>query len=465
MKNFIKFFGIIAIIAIIGFSMIACKNSDDDDKDTDSIIGSGQFAGKDVLGNSYSLSVGSDASRSAVKGDNFKMNLSTRDGKTRNVTGTVTAISDDGTLTLKENSSNIEFTAKTDGTVLETVIGNNNGASLSLNDGTKFIPRTFDSIFLRAVRWGSTADEYSGENWGSGVSVLVKDFPANVSMLQSGDNDRYTITISGTSDVNITNLRLEIQGLTENDEWVYLGGSSKDQNKTITAGTPFNHTIKIDNLADISSVKGKGNFMEYKEVILQVTNLINIFNYTTNLENNGTIADADLGSIMATISDFKIKLVDTQRTPITGNLGDYTYCIQEDGLSVDYRMARWELDSATITKAKQAGAKLEITVAADIGEPTLNFVWQDPVRELWWQDQSWICGGVEANAWAFGLADGVTWDADAKKMTINIDEFINDNRFASATAVNFIIACWWGSNDDKTNIDTFKITKAEIITE
>ena len=467
MKNLFRVFGFIAFAAIIGFLFLACPKEPPEET-----TGSGKYAGKDVLGNSYSLSVGSDA-RAAAKGDSFKMDLKTRDGQTRNVKGTVTEVNADGTLTLKEDSTNIEFTAKVDGTsTLDTVVGSGNGSSLTLNDGTKFIPRSFETIYLRATRWTNNSDPsdvWSGENWGSGLSVLIKDYPANVSMLEGNDPDRYTMTISGKSDANIGHLRLEIQGLTNDDEWVFLGGSSKVHDVNITAGASFNHTIPIDNLAvDFNLVKGKGNFMEYKEVILQVTNMVNISSVKNPEwgENYGTIpADKPDGSIMATISDFKIKLADTQRTVITGNLGDYTYCIQEDGLSVDYRMARWELDSAAITKAKQAGAKLEITVAADIGEPTLNFVWQDPVRELWWQDQSWICGGVEANAWAFGLAEGVTWDNDAKKLTIELGGFIKDNRFAASTAVNFIIACWWGSNEGKTNIDTFKITKAEIITE
>jgi len=472
MKNTIKVLGFIVLTAIIGFGFLSCSGSGAGGGGGGGggpvvNMGSGKYAGKDVLGNSYSLSVGSDA-KAAIKGDGFRMSLTTRDGKTRVVTGSVVDINNDGTLKLKENGSNIEFTAKVAGTSsLNTVIGNDDGASLTLNDGTKFIPRTFDSIFLRATRWGDTSDEWSGENWGSGVSVLIKDFPANVSMLEGGDPTRYSMTISGTSDKSIANLRLEIQGLTEDNKWVWLGSSTQEQNKTITAGVPFNHTITIDSLANLSSVEGNGNFMEYKEVILQVTNLINMYNYDTVQENYGTISDTDLGSIMATISDFNIKLTDTQRIAIQGNMGDYTYCIQEDGLSVDYRMARWELQAEALSKAKQIGSKLEITVAQSIGEPTLNFVWQDPVRELWWQDSTWLCGGVEtppgSNNWPFELADGVTWNDSTKILTIDLDSVIEDERFYNSTELNLVIACWHGSNAGKTNIDTFKITKAEIV--
>jgi hypothetical protein len=42
MKNFFKFFGIIALIAIICFGMMACGDDDDNDIDSRLILGSGQ---------------------------------------------------------------------------------------------------------------------------------------------------------------------------------------------------------------------------------------------------------------------------------------------------------------------------------------------------------------------------------------------------------------------------------------
>jgi len=82
----------------------------------------GTYSGKDVLGNSYSLSVGSNA-RTVSKGDSFSMDLGTRDGKTRTVKGTVDGISADGTLTLKPNGGGRSFNA---------VVGGNNLNSLQM---------------------------------------------------------------------------------------------------------------------------------------------------------------------------------------------------------------------------------------------------------------------------------------------------------------------------------------------
>jgi hypothetical protein len=84
---------------------------------------------------------------------------------------------------------------------------------------------------------------------------------------------------------------------------------------------------------------------------------------------------------------------------------------------------------------------------------------------LWWQDESRIFGGVEnpPGTWTFGFADGVTWDPATKKLTIELDDFINDERFFDAQDIKLVIACWWGINGLNTSIDTFKITQANII--
>jgi len=468
MKNTIKVFGIIALALIIGFGMIAC----DDDGSKGSKAGSGKYAGKDVLGNSYSLSVGSDA-RAAVKGDSFKMSVNTRGG-VKNINGTVTNVSADGTLTLKQDGGNIEFTARVDGTADLDSVASSDLATAS------FIPRTFDNIFLRASRWTNPDDPggtWSGENWGSGTTVLVKDFPANVSKL-TNDTDRYTITISGTSSVKMDNVRLEVQGLTKDNKWIWLGGTSKAKNTVINANTPFSHEITLDSFADFNTTSS--NFGDYKEIILQITNLINISSAGSpaNNENYGKIpADKPDGYIMAEISNFKIVLKDKNRVALTGNMGDYTYGFQEDGLSVDYRMAIWSLSSTNVTNAKKPSAKLEITFASgqDIEDngASIALVWQDPARGLWWQDMTdpALSGNVEETPgnWVFKVTEGVAWDKDANKMTIPLSTFIKDAQFASANSINFIVACWYygwdaeASKEKSFNIDDLAIKSASII--
>ena len=444
MKKAFLLAGIIAIAVIIGFMFLACG---------DPSGGSGQYSGLDVLGNSYKLSVGSDA-RSAMKGDNFKINVKTRDGSTKNITGTVTGISTDGTLTLKQSGTNVEFSARVDGT-------NNLDSVASLNPAhTGFIPRTFDTIFLRANRWeNNTVGGYGptrGEQYGSGYSVLVKDFPTNVSKVVDSTN-RYTVTITGTSDVALTDVDFELQGLTASNEWVFFGSANID---SIPANSPFTRTANV-------RIFGEHNFMSYKEIIMQVTNVINFFadDHPEDNVDNGTIPD-DIpnGFIMAAISDFSIKFVDTQRVPVGGNLGDYTYGFKEDGLSVEYRTAVWNLSMANMTNAKKPGAKLEITVGVNDIIPSgtvLDFIWQDPVRGLWWQPST-IITTDEHNNWAFVEGTGVTYNDTSKKITINLPEAINDDRFADSTELNFIIACWWYKDAAQNNIDAIKILTANI---
>ena len=430
--------------------------------------GSGQYSGKDVLGNSYSLAVGSDNSRAAKKNDRYSMEVKTRDGKTRWVAGTVTDISADGTLTLEpDGNGNDAFTANVDGDDLNSVAGSGDDiAQIPLTDGTTtttITPRTFDEVYLRATRWSNATA--SGEHWGSGKSVLVRDFPTNVSNLVKGTSDRYSITISGTSNVALQYGNIEVQGLTEGDEWIWLTGADLS---AITANVPFSQTVML-NIGDDANVSY--NLMDYKEIILQVTNVMNT-SFINNPEwdkNNGTIPDEiPDGQIMAVISGFKIVLKDAQKEALAGNMSDYHYGYQEDGLSIAYQQAVWSLSAANIAAAKQAGAKFEFIMldVDDIEEaaPTLAFIWQDPVRGLWWQDMTTISGGDEADNWAYKQFNGTVWNASRKKMTVDLSQVIKDNQFAASTELNFIIACWWRSDGEgeRINIDEFGIGGANI---
>jgi hypothetical protein len=422
-------------------------------------IGSGQYAGKDVLGNSYSLSVGSDASRAAIRNDRYRMEVRTRDGRTRSVTGIVTDISTDGTLTLEPDGSTDEFTATVGGNTLESVASGGDLAPIPFSDGTTLTPRTFDNIHLRATRWSGGGAR--GENWGSGLSVLVKDFPTNVSRL-TWDNDRYAMTVSGTVDTNLSRVEFEVQGLTEDDQWEYLAGYT-DGDIQITANVPFNITKNLN-------VAVNADLTSYKEIILQVTNdILKVFDDHPEWNvDNGTIpAEIPNGQIMASISNFNISLKDNLKEALAGNVGDYTFGFQEDGLSVDYRQAVLSLTPENIALAKQARAKLEFTMldVPDIyagGGTALDFVWQDPERELWWQDQTFV-SGWDGDISAPKLGDVASWDPYRKKVTIDLSTAISDNRFATSNKLNFIIGCWWNNGQACPNIDELGIAGVNIL--
>jgi len=480
MKNVFKMIGIIAFAAIIGFALIGCpgesgdpgdSGNNPDDKDP-LVPTTGVYAGKDVLGNNYSLSIVSNApaasiTRAAAKGDRYTMTVKPRDGKTRTVTGTVSGISADGTLTLETTGDDFAVTVS-DGS-LNSVAGVGDEMPQIPFTGDKIggqqtlTPRSFSEINLRATRWTNNTGG-SGEHWGSGKSVLLRDYPANVSTLQANSPERYTITISGSSDIALDYIAVEVQGLDEDDNWQWLTGYSTSTK--VAAGVPFTITEKL------YSVGTTVNLLDYKEIILQVTNVMKYKDANTNTNNGSIPASIEDGTIMATISNFNISLKDTSRDEFEGNMPDFHYGIQEDGMSAAYTQAVWSLTSANITEAKKAGAKFEFIVTGlddelEAENISLGFAWQDPVRELWWQDGKNITGSVDVNGddnWVYQIIDGVEWIPWQKKIKIDLASIINDNRFNSATEINFIIGYWWNKDGAAECIDELAISGANIIT-
>jgi len=488
-KTFFKLLGIIAIVAMIGFGLVACEE-DAGSSSTSSSGGAtggsggtgggiegggdetpvpGMYTGKDVLGNTYSLSVTSNASssvsrsasRAVSNGDHYTMSIKTRNG-TKNVkAGTVTGISADGTLTLQPDGGGEAFTATVGSSNLKTVASADGDiAQIPLANGETITPRTFNEIYLRATRWVNGAE--SGEQYGSLNSVLVKDFPTNVSKLQKNTNNRYKITISGTSSMALEHSKIEVQGMVDADNWKLLAVNYAPV--SIPAGT-FN----LDVALDVGNDSWSYDLMDYPEVIMQVTNVMYYHNteHTDWNQDYGTIpSNIENGQIGATISNFKIVLKDTTREAFKGNMEDYTYGFQEDGLAVDYRQAVWHLTSANIAAAKQSGARFEFIMPEmddiETYNPTLCFVWQDPSRGLWWQDQKNICEGDANNSWAFTCAEGVTWDASDRRLTIELSKVIKDSRFSGATEANFIIGCWWGGGQEARNVGDLVISGANI---
>jgi len=466
---------IIALVAIIGFALIGCPGDSGGDDDNTTTPGSGTFAGKDVLGNSYSLSVGSDASRAAVKGDRFEMNVTPRDGKARRIRGEVKDINNDGTLTL-ETDTGEEFNVVVDETTLDSVSGVGDEMPQipfegdALNDGSKTLtPRTFGKINLRATRWTDTGKR--GEHWGSGKSVLLRDFPTNVSTLQKNEGNRYSITVKGTTDKPLPYLNVEVQGLDENDVWHWLTGF--EAYNTITAGN-------FEITRDLWGVENTVNLLDYKEIILQVTNVMNYTNDNQPGENknNGSIpADIPDGQIMATITNFNISLKDKSREAFAGNMDDFHYGIRSDGMSAEYTRAAWILTSNNIADAKKPGAKFEFVMTGLNGNDTvdydyldeenitLSFVWQDPERNLWWENEYQIIGRLpDDNYTTYHIADGVEWLPWQKKIRIDIAKAVG-SQFAASTKLNFIIGYWWrGGEDGATEcIDELGISGANII--
>jgi len=505
MKNMFKLIGIIALVAIIGFTMIVCDNgggggggrsysgsggtgsggkspnnpgTGPSNGPNGPTVGSGTYSGKDVLGNSYSLAVGSSA-RAALKGDNFTMTVKSRDGKNRYVRGTVKEINADGTLLLE--TEGVEFTTVVGSGTLNSVAGV--GSEMPeipftgdpINGSNTLTPRTFDGINLRATRWETLYDSgyYGrGQHWGSDRSVLLRDFPTNVSSLQQNNSGRYTITVSGKSDKDLGFIAIEVQGLTDSDKWDWISGYT--HNGTVSAGSSFSFTGNL-------VIDKTFNLLSYKEIILQFTNVAYTEfeeNSSWNTDNGWKIPeDVPDGQIMATISNLKIALKDTSRAAFKGNMDDFTYGIREDGWSAAYQQAMWKLTPQNIADAKKTGAKFEFAMTGlngnypvdwdflDTENIALGFAWQDPVRGLWWQDQTTISNHAESSPgnWYYVVDDGVEWNFWQKKIRIDLATVIKDNRFKNATELNFIVGYWWKGNGETECIDELGISGANIV--
>ncbi len=478
MKYFTKMIGLIVLTAIIGFSMIACSNGTTGGGGGPggggSTGGSGQYTGKDVLGNSYSLSVGSDA-RAAEKGDRYRMTVTPRDGKTRTVTGSVTGINADGTLNLKTDTGE-EFTTVVGGSTLSSVAGIGDEMPQirftgdPINGSNTLTPRSFDKIYLRATRWRNEDDGKWGEghHWGSGKSALLRDFPTNVSTLQVNQSGRYKINISGTTDKKLEYFTFMIFGIDENDKWVFLTESPGDR----TVQGTFNEIFNLEVWDEI-------NLLDYKDINLEITNVFwrnSPYESATWNVDRGRIPDEiDDSTIMATISNFKISLIDTSRDAFEGNMNDFNYGIREDGWSADYRQAMWSLTAQNIADAKKTGAIFEFVMTGlpddvdydyfDRENIALGFAWQDPVRGLWWQDETIISNHEESSPgnWYYVVDDGVEWIPWQKKIRIDLAKVAKDSRFKNATELNFIVGYWWKKSGETECIDELGISGANII--
>ncbi|MDR0495853.1 MAG: hypothetical protein LBG95_09545, partial [Treponema sp.] len=363
-------------------------------------------------------SVGSDASRTAKKDDRYSMAVKVG-GTTRTSKGVVTEVSADGTLTLQPDGNGAAFIAVESGGAITSIADAEGGvASITYDDGTKFTPRTFEKIYLRAQRWTNDQDPDDithGEGWGSGLSVLVKDFPTLVTEFEEtvpnefGENpQRYAVKIQGISDKALPYANVEVQGIRDDDTWEWIGNCVSFE--PIPANEPFYRSAYL--------YIGKScKFSDYKDFVVQVGNGINFFSEghpDWNVDHGSIPEDIPDGYIMATISKFGIGLFDTYE--VTGNLGFYEFGAMEDGVSPNYKIAQWSLGGEKLELAQTKGNKFVLEITKPTKE--LQFAWADPVNDTWWNYITVFDGANWNND------DGVTWDESAKKLTIDLDTAI-----------------------------------------
>jgi len=133
---------------------------------------------------------------------------------------------------------------------------------------------------------------------------------------------------------------------------------------------------------------------------------------------------------------------------ISGNLGNYRFGLQEDGISPNYTQAVWKLSSANLTTVKTAGAKL-VLVLSTVPTATMQFVWQAPNASIWWKQKD-ILGKTGS---VIG-ATRVTWNSGTKTLTIplsasSVEDYSN---FKNQSTLILIIAYYGGENINSLGI-------------
>ena len=138
--------------------------------------------------------------------------------------------------------------------------------------------------------------------------------------------------------------------------------------------------------------------------------------------------------------------------PITGNMGNYTFGTQEDGVTDNYQQAVWSLTGANLAAAKTAGAAITLVLSTS-PSAVMQLVWQAPSAEIYWKSNDIL----EGSGSVIG-ATGVTWNSGAKTLTIPLSTALDDySSFTSQSSINLIIA-YYGAD----NINDLGITSANL---
>jgi len=121
MKNTFKFLGIIALVAVIGFTMAACGGGDGGNTTPDDDPTSETYTSYDSEGTKYELEITKDPNRAAAfkphEGDTYVLTITPKGGTPKTSTGTVKAVNGND-ITL-ENINGI-FTVTIDGKTIKS---------------------------------------------------------------------------------------------------------------------------------------------------------------------------------------------------------------------------------------------------------------------------------------------------------------------------------------------------------
>jgi len=260
-------------------------------------------------------------------------------------------------------------------------------------------------------------------------------------------------TWGSSSDINHLNHETESMYdiFIKNNIPVYFGewGAPTDVRSSMSAA------IKDTHLNYIKSVAGAARSNGIIPIYWDDGGNFKMLERSNGKPKSGLWADT-LSAMMTGINNATPPAIGEGNTPntITGNLGNYTFGLQEDGVSPEYTQARWDLSSENVTKAQTDGARL-VLVLESAPTSSLQFVWQGPANSIWWK-QTEILGetGDVLNA------SDASWNEGTKTLTINMSAADDYSSFAEQSSLNLIIAYYGGSS-----VNALGITSANIVTE
>jgi len=132
---------------------------------------------------------------------------------------------------------------------------------------------------------------------------------------------------------------------------------------------------------------------------------------------------------------------------ITGNMGNYSFGVQENEADPNYQQAVWTLTGTNLTAAKAPNAKL-VLVLSQAPSASMQLVWKGSVGEKWWQFTDIL--GDSGNVLS---ATNATWNSGTKTLTLNLASALADySDFQLQNSVKLIIAYYNGGSVNELGI-------------
>lgn len=306
--------GILVMVLVLGMTVAGCNNSQADNNSQTNDNNTRTFTGKDLAGNVYTLILKNSTGRAVANDDSYTMEIKDPNGKTiGSNSGTVTDILEDtaaDTITLESSDGTESSVTISDDGVISSIVG-----EITLADGTRFIVRTFNNIYMRVGRWrnGGYFNE-DGDNYASGDSIKLKDiYDGDLNALFSAQSQKkIAIRLSGTVDAELKiHIRLFYRSYDSaiwsddgsNSQWL---GGGEENNVEIGPGDFSEEVYILTEKKDINTFP-KG------EVHLYLEHIVYAFypnNPEMNIGDNPIPADIPNGTIMATIRNLKVEPVE-----------------------------------------------------------------------------------------------------------------------------------------------------------